>query len=178
MLQPGDVNTVPEVSELVRLQQDNPYAVAEKFVLKHNLGIHMMEQIVQFIMQNTPDVGTSGTNANPFTSAATGPMAAAGNNPFGAAPNAVSSQPLAQVGGSIGASAYGFSSILDQPLAQCGNQNQVAPQTVGVNSSSIPQAPQASQRKHFPKGDPVLFNTAANVFPKMESKILELAEVR
>merc|ERR1711959_47429 len=75
-------------------QQDNPYVVAEKFVLTHNLGVHMMEQIVKFIMQNTPDVGTGGTGANPFTSAASGQMAGAGNNPYDN--HIVSNQPLAQ----------------------------------------------------------------------------------
>lgn len=57
----------------------------------------MMEQIVQFIMQNTPDVGTSGAQANPFTNGASGVMAQTGTNPFGPSPDAVSSQPLAQV---------------------------------------------------------------------------------
>ena len=138
-------------------------------------------------MENTPNVGVAATNAgNPYTQAASGAMVGGREgtgrfNPFGQQPGAVAGQPLANCGGanSIGAQAYGFSSILDQPLAQCGNQRP----TSGVFESAAPAAPAAAQpaaggaRKHFPKVDPLRFAIEASVFPKMLTKINQMAEV-
>lgn len=51
------------------LSLDNPYEVADKWLLKENLHPSFREQIVQFILQNTgqKDIGFDASFRDPYT---------------------------------------------------------------------------------------------------------------
>lgn len=55
--------------ENCKLSPDNPYDVADKWLLKENLPLSFREQIVQFILQNTgqKDITFDASFRDPYT---------------------------------------------------------------------------------------------------------------
>lgn len=176
---------------------DNPYGVAERFLIDNNLDAGYSEQIVQFIFKNTPDVGRAPGGSNPFTNAASGPMANCGApqtglvaNPFGQAigtvANALGTTPAL---GSVGANPFGTAGP-SGPLAQTGlggaqfsggGGGGAAADAWGGGGGGggdvygAAAAVGSAQNIHFPKTDFYTFRSEAKIFGKMKSKLESLA---
>jgi len=132
---------------------DNPYMTAEKFVIENELDPGLLEQIVQYILQNTP-----ADSAAPAKSV---------KNPFGQDLDAVSRN----LGGPQHTSTnpYGYGGPTGA-LAQTGSGNSLLPSSFDATPVAAP-----TTNAHFPKTTYLTYRADAKIFPKIKGKLEALA---